>query len=103
MPEDEFIKIRKKDVARFLLLIVFFAAGYFVHGLLTNQPKTQVSLCSQFCEYANLEYAFVKDNMCYCYQGQLFYNQAKNKTIIVFQAVNAGMIKNITAENGLTS
>ncbi|MEM5877645.1 MAG: hypothetical protein QXF12_02070, partial [Candidatus Aenigmatarchaeota archaeon] len=62
----------------------------------------QVSMCNQFCDYANLDFAFVKDGMCYCYQGQIFYNQVQNKTVTVYQAVNVGLIKNITAEDGLT-
>jgi hypothetical protein len=100
--EAEYIKIRKRDILIILLLAIVFAAGYFANDFVKGKPAGDKNICTQFCDLAGLEFAFVKDDACYCYQRQVFYNQQKNKTVQIYQAVNAGVIKNISVTEGLT-
>ncbi|MCX8179235.1 MAG: hypothetical protein N3E38_00640 [Candidatus Aenigmarchaeota archaeon] len=100
--ETDYIKIRKKDILSLLLIVIIFFSGFYLGDYLRNMKRKQNSICTDFCTFAGLEPAFVKDDNCYCYQRQVFYNQQKNKTIEIFQAVNAGIIKNLTTSEGLT-
>jgi len=100
--EAEYIKIRKRDLLTIMLLAMVFAAGYFANSFVKGRESGNKNICIQFCDLAELEFAFVKDDACYCYQRQVFYNQQKNKTVQIFQAVNAGFIKNISVTEGLT-
>ncbi len=105
MADDDFIKIRKRDLVRFVFFIFLISVGYFLNDIIKGSPdriNTNTETCKEFCSLASLEYAFVKDGNCYCNQKQIAYNQVKNETVIVFQTVNTGIIKNITTEPGLT-
>ncbi len=73
-----------------------------MNDFVKERSKEDKTICVQFCDLAGLEFAFMKDGACHCYQRQMFYNQQKNKTIEIYQAVNAGMIKNISVTEGLT-
>ncbi|MFH8080402.1 MAG: hypothetical protein QXO84_00775 [Candidatus Aenigmatarchaeota archaeon] len=98
--ESDYIRIRKRDLLGLLILIAVFLAGFYLGSHSIKKPDK--SICTQFCEFAGLEFAFVKDDNCYCYQKQIFYNQQKNKTIEIYQAVNAGIIKNLTTSEGIS-
>ncbi|MEM5801479.1 MAG: hypothetical protein QW474_02950 [Candidatus Aenigmatarchaeota archaeon] len=101
--ENDYIKIRKRDILSIMLILVVFAAGFFLNDYLKGKgTTTDINTCKQFCDLAGVEFAFVKDKNCYCYQRQIFYNQQKNKTVEVFQAVNIGILKNMTTTDGLT-
>ncbi len=101
--ETDYIKIRKRDILAIILLVAIFAAGYFYNDFAKGKVSTtDKNTCVQFCDLAGLEFAFVKDRNCYCYQKQILYNQQKNKTINLFIAANAGIIKNLTTSDGLT-
>jgi len=101
--ESEYIKIRKKDVLSLFILVLVFAGGYFLNDFIKVKASSEdKNVCMQFCDLAGLEFAFVEDRSCYCYQRQIFYSQHKNKTIQLYQAVNAGIIKNMTTTEGLS-
>lgn len=105
MPEDDFIKIRKSHLFRLVFFVILISAGYLLNDVVKgsfNTGNTKTDLCKQFCNLANLEYAFVKDDNCYCNQKQVFYNRVTNETVTVFQTINTGIIKNITVVPGLT-
>jgi len=101
--ESDYIKIRKMDILIILFLALAFAVGYFFNDFAKGKLEIKdKNTCINFCDLADLEFAFVKDRSCYCYQRQIFYSQQKNKTIEIYMAVNAGIIKNITTVDGLT-
>jgi hypothetical protein len=101
--EADYIRIRKKDVLSLFLLILVFVGGYFLNDFIKGKASTSdKNTCMQFCNLAGLEFAFVKDGSCYCYQRQIFYNQQQNKTVEIYFAANAGIIKNITVTEGLS-
>ncbi|MEM5777033.1 MAG: hypothetical protein QXJ06_01130 [Candidatus Aenigmatarchaeota archaeon] len=101
--DSDYIKIRKRDILSLVIIVVVFFAGFFLREYLTEKnSKINFNVCNQFCDLAGLEFAFVKDKNCYCYQRQIFYNQQKNKTVEIFQAVDIGVLKNITTTDGLT-
>ncbi len=111
MQKNEYFQIRRKHVLYLLIILALFVGGFYLPKLVSKinvdlfakQPSEEiVKNCEKFCFLANTEYAFVKDNSCYCNQRQLVYDQNRNETIIVVQSVSAGIIKNITVEKGLT-
>jgi len=101
--ESDYIKIRKKDVLGFLLIVAVFAAGFLLSDYLKGkQEAVNPQACKQFCDLAGVEFAFTRDNGCYCYQRQVFYDQRRNQTVEMYQAINVGLIKNLTTTQGLT-
>lgn len=105
MPEDDFIKIRKKHLLRLIFFVLLVTAGYLLNDIVkgsSTKINTNTEICKQFCSLASIEYAYVKDGNCYCNQKQVVYNQVRNETVTVFQTINVGIIKNITVEPGLT-
>lgn len=105
MPEDDFIKIRKRDLIRLVFFVLLISAGYLLNDVIKGPSakiSTNINTCKQFCSLVSLEYAFVKDNNCYCNQKQVIYNQARNETFTIFQTINVGIVKNMTVEAGLT-
>jgi len=104
--DDDFIKISKKKLYQTVLVLILIAFGYLLNEIVrwgfVNTQTTKPEVCKKVCLLANLEYAYVKDGNCYCNQEQVFYDQTNNETVSIFQTVNAGIIKNITSEKGLT-
>ncbi len=111
MAKSEYFQIKKMHIAFLVAVILLLAASFYLPKIfskininLNTKPVSEETenICKKFCFLANTEYAFTKDESCYCNQRQLIYNKDRNETIIIIQTTNAGMIKNITIEKGLT-
>lgn len=105
--------IKKTYLFFVIIAIVFFVVGFLLKSFYPRIPTgkitagevklTPVEKCKLFCEFADAEYDHLgRDSHCYCNREQTLFDVINNRTIIVTQTIDAGVIKDLVIEEGIS-
>lgn len=99
------LNIKTSYVVFAVVAIAFFLIGFFSSKMISGVPGslagTNKEDCVTYCNLASASFNSVKDGHCYCDQERPLYDSDKNRTLMITQTLDAGIIKNIEVQPGL--
>ena len=102
------INIKLSYVVFAVLAVAIFFAGFFSSKFINRATEvtaltgTKESDCVMYCNLANTKFNSVKEGRCFCDQERTVPNLTKNQTIFITQTLDAGIIKSIEVQQGIS-
>ncbi len=102
------INIKLSYVVFAVLAVAIFLAGFFSSKFINTAKEvpalagTKEADCVMYCNLAGTKFNSVKEGHCFCDQERAVPNLAKNQTILITQTLDAGIIKSIEVQQGIS-